>query len=330
MNPRQTRTRLLQEGSPVTTLDPRSLVERAKPQVQQIGTRRRCSNTLGWLTSPLATYQARHAIGFTLIELLVVVTIISMLLAILMPTMRNARDAARDVICMSNLKQMGTLAFTYGVDHNARVPINSATTNTAVGNTFRSDNPAWDGLQAQYLTTPRTDLIDTSGAYTRWPTKPKPATFKPLELYQCPMAGYVGAVGRDDFNSYRVSIGIGEGWHHTSISRSVAVDPDKIVTDTFGSVTASNGAASGPSQLLYVGDLTAGTDKVSQGRGAGAWAPYWRHDAEPVWTNGHLRTGRPFNRGQGNILLFDMHVEKEPGNWAYRDKMVYWQIPPVP
>jgi prepilin-type N-terminal cleavage/methylation domain-containing protein len=64
--------------------------------------------------------QARAA--FTLIELLVVIAIISLLVSILLPSLKKAKDLARGVICLNNIKQVTTVFQIYRADWDGCFP----------------------------------------------------------------------------------------------------------------------------------------------------------------------------------------------------------------
>ena len=65
--------------------------------------------------------------AFTLVELLVVIAIISILAAMLMPALEGAREAADEVACMSNMRNLGLGILEYCNDNNDILPCTHAT-----------------------------------------------------------------------------------------------------------------------------------------------------------------------------------------------------------
>lgn len=74
----------------------------------------------------------RHQ-GFTLIELLVVISIIGMLIAILLPSLGKAREAARAMDCLSRMRQLVIASTVYATDHSGKF----------MSNTLGADEGVW-------------------------------------------------------------------------------------------------------------------------------------------------------------------------------------------
>lgn len=83
--------------------------------------------------------------AFTLVELLVVIAIIALLLSVLLPSLRSAREQGRRIVCMSNLKQIGNALHLYENEYNqARFSVRN-------DGSDREFNLYWMGKLAPYL-----------------------------------------------------------------------------------------------------------------------------------------------------------------------------------
>lgn len=123
--------------------------------------------------------------AFTLIELLVVVAIITLLLSLLLPHMKLAREQARAAVCSSNLRQLGVGIYTYWTEWNGRVPY--------VWSPMTNSNGCGDGRAAGFGRDCWTDEELNPFDRARWPLS-LPNTLMPMylseepKLFVCPSA----------------------------------------------------------------------------------------------------------------------------------------------
>lgn len=120
--------------------------------------------------------------GFTLIELLVVVAIIALLMSILLPSLGRAREQAKTLKCLSNLKQVGMAAMMYANQHdNALPPANHSSTGTATG-----DGTRWSN-RLQYVITGQGTPINPPYGTSMKDCDP---TWIPTPALLCPNSNY--------------------------------------------------------------------------------------------------------------------------------------------
>ena len=89
--------------------------------------------------------------GFTLVELLVVISIISMLMSILLPSLSRAREAGKRVNCLSNLRQLTMAWYFYAMDN---------------GDNLCSPSTFWNDSESNYWVADGLDIPDNNRGNT--------------------------------------------------------------------------------------------------------------------------------------------------------------------
>jgi prepilin-type N-terminal cleavage/methylation domain-containing protein/prepilin-type processing-associated H-X9-DG protein len=149
----------------------------------------------------ICSYRSRtFRTGFTLIELLVVISIISLLVALLLPVLEQGRSAAQTAQCLSNMRQ-GLGAFSaYAADSNGNFPAMGEAGPPAAGNTLLGQPAPWSkGVWGGYVAIlARGQYMELRMNRYAWGVPPIAAVSPPtMGLFACPSmrtASFYGTV----------------------------------------------------------------------------------------------------------------------------------------
>lgn len=250
----------------------------------------------------------RRGSGFTLVELLVVIAIIGVLIALLLPAVQSAREAARRSQCTSNLKQLGLAIHNYH-DQQKNLPPSAISSQylswCAIILPFMEEQNLYDqfDLNRKYTDAKNDTAMKLDGAC--------------VSVYQCPTrrtgiqkataGGPLGATG--DYGIAQVAGGGSTDWQHTDRSLSellgpmvgatITVDGSGVVTSmrprtNFASITDGLsktillGEKHVHQQRLNIGAQTMATaaSTFQSGRVGTSCTPH----AEPTWSWAKVRT----------------------------------------
>jgi len=285
-----------------------------------------------------------HRKAFTLIELLVVIAIIAILAAILFPVFAQARAAARQTSCLSNVKQAALGVLMYAQDYDEEIPLidNNGSTEYGCCPSGGTCYPDW-GLPGGNPNEPAAMFIGVLQPYI----KNSQIDYCP-EMGQTPWAGVIGqpwAEGQFPYNAAMPT-----GIYQCSFSQ-IAVN---IMLTEFGPGASWAGCATGggyttsdgtmaswarPAQLMLLtadsvwglgtgGDLSpqdgVGNTSVwpsydSASANCANWGGY-AINQDPGWTYYvHKATSRTGNFVNANDTEFDLGINSGWANIAFAD-----------
>ncbi|MDR0338184.1 MAG: DUF1559 domain-containing protein [Planctomycetaceae bacterium] len=241
--------------------------------------------------------------GFTLVELLVVIAIIGVLIALLLPAVQAAREAARRMQCQNSLKQIGIGVHNFH-DTNQGLPPCSV---------------GYDGASLWVLIYP---FIEQQALYDYFSNRTGATvgstTYKGFEL-PCNAQWWINAVSSEDrerissVSAYRCPSRRGSGGEKFSTYNASADSKDNVNSTTF--------PASGP-----CGDYAMVFYCRYESLGPNWYECTDLHKPNQILTNSHgaFRVALPQIPLASTATTFDSADSKAVGAWSPRDTMAWW------
>lgn len=199
--------------------------------------------------------------GFTLVELLVVIAIIGILIALLLPAVQTAREAARRTQCTNNLKQIGLALQNYHSAKNVFPAGYVSKPGGAMGPANAETGDAGPGWACLFQVLPFIEETATQQAFDTtlpcWDAKNAAAAAAVIPGFRCPSVS-------DDSPTYTVKDGVGAALAVFSRSHYVACagKPDVWADPTGTEIAQMADGVFFRNSKVRIKDITDGTSRT--------------------------------------------------------------------